>query len=81
MAAAPEGLARRGGVGGFDRRIVDAGGRRHLPRIGAPHHGELFAGESAAVLVRKRGGGLHGAALSTSRPAEANSGLLDAENP
>jgi hypothetical protein len=81
MAAAPEGLARRGGVGGFDRRIVDAEGRRHLPRIGAPHHGELFAGESAAVLVRKRGGGWHGAALSTSRPAEANSGLLDAENP
>jgi hypothetical protein len=28
MAAAPEGLARRGGVGGFNRRIVDAEGRR-----------------------------------------------------
>ena len=58
MAAAPEGLARRGGVGGFDRRIVDAEGRRHLPRIGAPHHGEPLRGRKRGRSRPEAGRGL-----------------------
>jgi hypothetical protein len=49
-------LARHGGIGGFDRRIVGPGGRQHLPRIGAPHHGEL-AGREGGVGFFFRGAG------------------------
>jgi hypothetical protein len=65
-----EGLARHGSVGGFDRRIVDAEDRQHLPGIGPSHDGELVAGEGTAVLVRKRGGGWHGA-VALSRQSRA----------
>jgi hypothetical protein len=56
-------LARHGGEGGFDRRIVDAEHRQHLPGIGAPRHGEFGPREGAVVLS----GGGEGLALG-SRP-------------
>ena len=65
MAAAPgRPRAARGGVGGFDRPIVDAEARRHLPGIGAPRHGEFGGREGAVVLVRRRGGAGIGRAFS-----------------
>jgi hypothetical protein len=61
---APEkGLARRGGVGGLDRRIVDAKPCQHLPGVGAPRHGEFALREGASFSS----GGGEGLALG-SRP-------------
>ena len=63
-------LARRGGEGGFDRRIVDAEHRQHLPGIGAPRHGEFGPREGAVVLFR-RGEGAGIGLASCRRSAQA----------
>ena len=61
MAAAPEGLARYGGVGGFDRRIVDAEGRAGASaahRRAAPRRASSREKARPFSKIRKRGGGL-----------------------
>ena len=67
-------LARDDGIGGFDRRTVDADDRQHLARVGPPHHGDLFAGEGAGVGFGRGREGAAGCILSSSgEPADADS--------
>jgi hypothetical protein len=74
-------LERRGGVGGFNRGVVDAEARRHLPRIGAPRHGELFAGEATGDGFGRGGEGAGRGGVLSSSGELAGSDLLGSRRP
>jgi hypothetical protein len=76
-----KGLARRGGEGGFDRPIVDAEDRQPLPGVGAPHHGELFAGEAAGDGFGRGGEGAGSGGVLSSSGELAGSDLLGSRRP
>jgi len=62
-------LARHGGEGRFDGPIVETEDRQHLPGIGAPRHGEVFAGGGVGFGGRSGGGWRGAASLSSGEPA------------